>query len=344
MTAPPRRSMLLTALLTVGALLAGTVGAGADEIGDKQAEAEEVAGRLADQAREIVALDKEHRAAQDRLGQTEVALDQAETELVGASLRQEDARRLLVAHAQAAYVSGGSVSFVGNLANGAAPDGVARNTYLRFVTGEDRQAVGRMRAAREDLEIRRAQLDAARRRAADQADVVGGDLEELQHAMTAQRAQVARIDGELSTLVAAEQAQVAEAARQQQALRDAEAAAARAAARAAPPPPPGGRCWRRHRSRRPVPPCPWTRPSPASASWSRATTTRRPAAGPTSSSTTPGSPSATRGRPRTIPRRCRTRAPAASRPAAAGASGRSPPSAASSDDPPPAELVTESAG
>ena len=227
MTAPPRRSILLTALLTVCALLAGTVGAGADEIGDKQAEAEEVAGRLADQAREIVALDKEHRAAQDRLAQTEVALDQAETELVGASLRQEDARRLLVAHAQAAYVSGGSVSFVGNLANGAAPDGVARNTYLRFVTGEDRQAVGRMRAAREDLEIRRAQLDAARRRAADQADVVGGDLEELQHAMTAQRAQVARIDGELSTLVAAEQAQVAEAARQQQALRDAEAAAAR---------------------------------------------------------------------------------------------------------------------
>ena len=84
-----------------------------------------------------------------------------------------------------------------------------------------------MRAAREDLEIRRGLLDAARRRAADQADVVGGDLEELEHAMTAQRAQVARIDGELSTLVAAEQAQVAEAARQQQALRDAEAAAAR---------------------------------------------------------------------------------------------------------------------
>jgi peptidoglycan hydrolase CwlO-like protein len=228
MTAPPRRSILLTALLTVCALLAGTVGAGADQIGDKQAEAEEVAGRLADQARDIVALDKEHRAAQDRLEQTEVALDQAATELVGASLRQEDARRLLVAHAQAAYVSGGSVSFVGNLANGTAPDGVARNTYLRFVTGEDRQAVGRMRAAREDLEIRRAQLDAARRRAADQADVVGGDLEELQHAMTAQRAQVARIDGELATLVAAEQAQAAEVARQQQALRDADAAAAAA--------------------------------------------------------------------------------------------------------------------
>ena len=240
MTATPRRSILLTALLTVCALCAASVGAvaGADEIGDKQAEAEAVAGQLAEQARAIVALDKEHRAAQDRLGQTEVALDQAETELVGASLRQEDARRLLVAHAQAAYVGGGSISFVGNLANGSAPDGVARNTYLRLVTGEDRQAVGRMRAAREDMEVRRSQLDAARRRAADQADVVSGDLEELQHAMVAQRAQVARVDGELATLVVAEQARAAEVARQQQALRDAEAAAA--AARATPTIAPAG--------------------------------------------------------------------------------------------------------
>ena len=228
MTAPPRRSILFTTLLTVGALLAGTVSAGADEIGDKQAEAEVVAGQLADQARAIVALDKEHRSAQERLAQSQVALDQAEAELVGASTRQDEARRLLVAHAQAAYVNGGSVSFVGNLANGSAPDGVARNTYLRLVSGEDRQAVGRMRAAREDLEIRRAQLDDARRRAADQADVVGGDLEELQHAMVAQRAQVARIDGELATLVSAEQARAEEAARQQRALRDAQAAATKA--------------------------------------------------------------------------------------------------------------------
>ena len=236
MTAPPRRSLLLTVLLTVLALVGGAVGAGADELGDKQAEAEVVAGRLADQARAIVALDKEHRAAEDRLGQAQVALDQAQVELVGASTRQEEARRLLVAHAQAAYVSGGSISFVGNLANGAAPDGVARNTYMRFVTGEDRQAVGRMRAAREDLELRRGQLDSARRKAADQADTVSGDLEELQHAMTAQRAQVAKVDGELASLVTAEQARAEEVDRQQRALRDSEAAAARAAAANAPAP------------------------------------------------------------------------------------------------------------
>lgn len=228
MTAPPRRSIALSTLVTVLALVVGVVGAGADEIGDKQAEAEIVTGRLAEQARAIVALDKEHRAAQERLVQVEVALDQAETDLTGAAQRQEEARRLLVAHAQAAYVTGGSISFVGNLANGSAPDGVARNTYLRIVTGEDRQAVGRMRAAREDLEIKRGVLGAAHRRAADQADTVSADLEELQHAMNAQRAQVARIDGELATLVAAEQARAAEAARQEQARRDAEEAAARA--------------------------------------------------------------------------------------------------------------------
>ncbi len=229
MTAAPRRSIVLVTVIALVALAVGTVGAGADEIADKRAEAEALAGRLADQAREIVALDKEHRTAQDRLVQAEVSLDQAQTELVGASKRQDAARQLLVSHALAAYVSGGSVSMVGSLATGASSDGVARRAYLRFVTGEDRQAVGRMRAAREDLEMRRSLLDDARRRAEDQADTVSDDLGELQHAMDAQRAQVSRVSGELSLLVSAEQAQIAEAARLEQAQRDADEAAARVA-------------------------------------------------------------------------------------------------------------------
>ena len=97
----------------------GGRGRGADEIADKQAEAEAVAGRLADQARAIVALDKEHRAAQETAGPGRDALVQAETELAGGVPRQDEARRLLVAHAQAAYVTGGSMSIVGNLATGA---------------------------------------------------------------------------------------------------------------------------------------------------------------------------------------------------------------------------------
>jgi len=232
MTAPPRRSIVLTTVLALVALVVGATGAGADEIGDKEAEAEIVAGRLADQAREIVALDKEHRSAQERLVQAEASLAQAEMELTGASKRQEEARQLLVIHAQTAYVSGGSISMVGSLATGATPDGVARRTYMRVVTGEDRQAVGRMKAAREDLELRRRQLDQASREAADQAGTVSGDLEELQHAMNAQRAQVTRVSGELALLVSAEQGRAAEAARQQRILLDAQAAEA-AAARAA---------------------------------------------------------------------------------------------------------------
>jgi len=225
MTAPPRRSIVVLTGLAIVALAIGAGGAGADEIGDKEAEAEVVAGRLAEQAREIVALDREHRTAQERLIQAEVSLAQAETELTGAGQRQDEARRLLVIHAQTAYVSGGSVSMVGSLATGAASDGVARRTYLRLVTGEDRQAVGRMKAAREDLELRRSRLDDARRLASDQAGVVSDDLDELQQAMNAQRAQFTRVSGELSVLVSAEQARAAEAAHQEQVRLDAQEAA-----------------------------------------------------------------------------------------------------------------------
>jgi peptidoglycan hydrolase CwlO-like protein len=230
MTAPHRRSSVPSAVLALVALVLGALGvgataAGADEIGDKQAEAQAVAGRLADQARDIVALDKEHRSAEERLGQAQAALDLAGTELDAASRRQDEARRLLVAHAQAAYVNGGSISMVGSLATGITSDGVARNTYRRLVSGEDRQAVGRMRAAREDLELQRGRLEDARKRAAGEAATVSGDLEELQQAMNDQRAQVARVSGELSVLVSAEQARVEEAARQEQARLDADKAA-----------------------------------------------------------------------------------------------------------------------
>ena len=228
MTAPPRRSIVVLTVLALVALAVGAGGAGADEIGDKEAEAQAVAGRLADQAREIVALDKEHRSAQERLIQAEASLANAEMELTGASERQDEARRLLVVHAQTAYVNGGSVSMVGSLATGAASDGVARRTYLRLVTGEDRQAVGRMKAAREDLELRRGALEDARRLASDQAGTVHDDLEELEHAMNAQRAQYTRVSGELALLVFAEQGRAAEAARQEQLRLDAEVAAAAA--------------------------------------------------------------------------------------------------------------------
>lgn len=204
------------------ALSVGAVPVGAGQVEDKRAEAAAIASRLEDQARGIVALDKEHRKARDELVAADAAVARAEADLAVAGRRQDEARRLLAAHAQVAYVGGGTVTFLAQMARSTVLDAGARKTYLRVVAGEDRQAIGRLQVAREDLEDRQRSLAVARKAAAQQTDAAGADLAGLETAVAGQRALLSRANGELAQLVAAEQDR-----------RDAEAARAEAARAAA---------------------------------------------------------------------------------------------------------------
>src|SRR5687767_6440870 len=213
MPGPPRRRIGAVALVLL-ALTAGAGRAGAGQIEDKRAEAAAMISKLEEQARGIVAADKEHRRAQEDLVAAEVAVARAEADLASAGRRQDEARRLLAAHAQAAYAGGGSVTFLAQMARGSVLDAGARRTSLRVVAGEDRQAIGRLQVAKEDMDVRRRTLDQARKAAAQRSEATVADLEGLEKAMGAQRAVLARVKGELATLVAAEQARRdAEAAR-----------------------------------------------------------------------------------------------------------------------------------
>ena len=337
MTAPPRRRIGALALALV-ALCAGTAPALADQVEDKRREAAAIASKLEDQARSLVALDREHRKAREEQTVADAAVARAEAELASATRRQDDARRLLVVHAQAAYASGGTVTFLGRMARATVDDAAARRTYLRIASGEDRQAIGRLQAAREDLDARRKSLADARKTAAGRTDLLAADLDRFDKAIAAQRALLATANGDLGRLVAAEQARRdAEAARAASA-RQAQAGAAAPPTTAAPAPRAGAVTT--------APPAPTTtapkkpapessasidETSPASASWSRATTTSPREAAPTSSWTRRGTPSATRGAPRTTHRPSRTRRPAGCWRETVGTSGPRPPSAAGSE-------------
>lgn len=219
MAAPPRRTIGALATVSV-ALLLGVAPVGAGQIEDKRAEAAAVASKLEEQARSIVTFDKEHRRAREELVVADAAVGRAEVELASAGRRQDDARRLLVLHAQAAYVGGGTVTFLGQMARATVDNAGARRTYLRVAGGEDRQAIGRLQVAREDLDVRRESLGLARKAASDQTEAAAADLAGLERAMAGQRALLARTNGDLAQLVAAEQGR-----------RDAQAARTFAAAR-----------------------------------------------------------------------------------------------------------------
>lgn len=216
------------ATLVVLALVAPAAAASADAITDKQAEAAAVATKLGDQARRIVTLDADYRRAQRQLSEAESAVAQAEAELAGTVRRQEELKGLLAVTARDAYVTGGNMTLLRYLVTADPSDQVARRAYLNIVTGQDRRLIGRLRATREDLAAQRQRLDEVRRRAGDQADAIGADRRALDQAMAVQKANLAAINGELVSLVAAEQNRLAA---------EAAAAAARTAAAAATPRP-----------------------------------------------------------------------------------------------------------
>jgi peptidoglycan hydrolase CwlO-like protein len=202
---PIRGLALLAAILLAGAFGDGGA-AGAQSIETKRAEAAELATRLDDQARRIVALDVERRRAENELEGAQAAVTEAEVQLAAAIRRQDDLKRLLVVQAQSAYAGGGSVGVLGYLLRADAGNEVPRRAYLGILSGHDRRLIGELRALREDLSARRARLDAAHKRARARAAALNEDRAALDRAIRAQRDVLGRVNGELAALIADEQA------------------------------------------------------------------------------------------------------------------------------------------
>jgi peptidoglycan hydrolase CwlO-like protein len=207
MTAPPRHRIGVGAAVTLVTLAVATASPGVAQIDEKRAEAAALADKLEDQAHQIVALDIQHRRAQDELEDAELAVSMAEADLAATTRRHDDAKRRLVVQAQDAYVVGGSISVLRYLIRANSGDHVVRRAYLRLLSGQDRQALGQLRAVREDLQDMRTRLTQARRRAAARAEAIAGDRAALDRAIRTQQALLTRVDGELAGLIAAEQAQ-----------------------------------------------------------------------------------------------------------------------------------------
>jgi len=215
---------VVVALCAVLALQATTTRSTAhgDAIDDKRSEAEHLTNELAAQAQRVIDADRQVRSAQAGLGDVQESLRQAEVGVREATQRQDAARARLAGQAVDAYTHGGSVSVLGKRLR-ANSDLVVYDTYLSLVAGMDRSAVEDMRGTREDLRARQAVLASTLGRARAEAARTESEKSALQAAEDAQRANLGKVNGDVATLVAAEQAR-----------RLAQAAAAAAATRPAP--------------------------------------------------------------------------------------------------------------
>jgi transglycosylase-like protein len=194
-------------LATAVALVAGDVApSAAGPIEDTRAQAARIAAQLDAGARRIAALDARLTAARARLADTEAALRQADSFLGSAEQRFGRAKARLAGEAINAYVHGGSVTLVEQLAHSTGDDLALRHKYATLAAGADRAAIDDLVAAREDLGAKRAYLQALRARQRALVSQIEAERRALLRAEADEQALLARTRGALASLLAAEQA------------------------------------------------------------------------------------------------------------------------------------------
>jgi septal ring factor EnvC (AmiA/AmiB activator) len=211
---------LLPQALTVLAVLVGmtsaSVGTGsAGQIEDKRAEAARVAAALDAGGRQIAALSRQSNRARMELSATEAALATSTAEAGAADNRLHQTQARVRDQAVEAYIHGASAGLLAQLINSRGPDLGVRKQYASLAAGDDRQVIDDLRAARQDLAARKASLRRLQGARAGVVSQLNAKTAAISRAADSQRALLGRVQGELATLVAADQAR-----------RDAEVAAA----------------------------------------------------------------------------------------------------------------------
>jgi cell wall-associated NlpC family hydrolase len=192
------------ALLTVVTLCPGGRVA-ADPLEDKRREAEQLARELEEQGRQESQLAEELAVARLQADRAAGDANAAEREVRETDRRVLQVRARLTGHAVDAYVRGGEMPVVQLMAGGDVDEMAIRVTYVKQVAWEERSDLEELKVAREELAERRAHL----RRVQDSAREALARVEARKRAAAevteAQQATLARVQGELATLVAAEQ-------------------------------------------------------------------------------------------------------------------------------------------
>ena len=232
MTAQQRRlGALLGVVLAWLPITSGPAHAGPLE--DKRAEANRIQAELERQGERISVLAEQYNRARLRVDEVDTAFAATEKDLERAERRYRAARARLARHAVDAYMHGAPAALVERLATSNGADLPVRQRYVEVAAGNERQAIDDHRAAREDLTIRRRQAADAQRKARAAVEGAARDRSAVERAVAVQNAVLAKVQGELAQLVAAEQArQALEDARRAQRELAARVAVERARARA----------------------------------------------------------------------------------------------------------------
>ena len=217
----PRASVALALLLVLLAPRA----AGADPIADKRAQAERIARQLDADGERLSQLDEQYNQARLAADTVSKKAASAKAELAQADAALTAAQQKAKAQAVDAYVSGGGLAASAltsrNDLNG---DPARRDQYVAAVVGAQHDAIDALKQARSEVDARRADAHSAQAAANTALAKVNASRSAAAAIQQSEQATLRGVQGELTSLVAAEQ--------QKRAAADAAKAQALAAKRA----------------------------------------------------------------------------------------------------------------
>ena len=223
-----RRAAALTSLLVViiGAVVPMTA-AGADEISDKQAEANAIAAKIEELDHTIERYAEAANGAQLELDSLEQQVADAQAKVAAAQAERDQHRAEIRAYAIDAYVHGTTDESLATSAGADLTTMGMRQGYLSAAAGNRQSLVDQLRATEEDVNLQIEQLNKSQAEAAAKKRDLDGQKAAAQSAAAQQKQLYDKAKGELATLVkaaqerkAAEQAAAAQAKARSRALPD----------------------------------------------------------------------------------------------------------------------------
>ena len=209
----PRHQRQFGVFLAIAALLLfGRAPAAASSSADElQAEAARVQSQVDAQAERIAALDREVKLADGNVADADAAVGEARAGHAEASTRMAETRRRLAGEAVRAYVEGNPVSILEQMSGTDGRDIPVRNHYRETAVGSQREALEDLKAARDDLGAESLRLQEAQHSARSAAARLAAQRRALARGERDQRANLSRVQAELSRTLADERARRNEA-------------------------------------------------------------------------------------------------------------------------------------
>jgi cell wall-associated NlpC family hydrolase len=203
------RLSVLGACIALAVSLVITTSAGASNIDDKRAQAQELQRQIDANGEQISMLAERYDGARIRLDDAQRNIDRVTAELTEARLRTSQLRTVVASRGVALYIGAGTESPLSFADLTDIGEAGSRSSYAAAASDRDNQLLDQLRASTEDLGLAETRLEAARTAAQHEIATLDTQRRKVEEANARQTQLLSQVQGEIATLIEEERARQA---------------------------------------------------------------------------------------------------------------------------------------